>query len=226
MMVYDKEQWRATNDNGQIQLSKLSIIQPGFFDPDLGGPGMMHPEASRAMSAMLWEGREAGHVAIAPKYSYRTLPKQWEKWRAFEDRGFTPPIVAFPGTSNHGWAVTVDFSWSSNAAIVWMHANCQRFGFKFDVPSENWHCTYQEGGVRPAVLKAEESMAKADEIEKGVNAFIVGNEPNDDGLARRVYRALDKAAKLPKPSDPTDPGEPGDHTHKVPAGQTGPVEPV
>ena len=208
-MTYDKWQWRAQNTNGEIPLSKLRVIEPGFFDPDLGQDGVMHPDAARAMSAMLWDATEAGFHQVWPKYTYRTIADQRAKWAAYVARNFAPPIVASPGTSNHGWAVTVDFSWSWEPAIDWIHANCAKYGFKFDVPSENWHCTYQDGDIRPAVLRAEEAMAKVDEIEKGINAFLAGNEPNDEGLARKTYRALDKAAKLPKPDAP------GPHEHEI-----------
>ena len=144
-MAYDKEDLRAQVENGKIPKSLLKEIVPTQYDPDLQGPGIMHPEAADAMSALLAAAKEAGHPGLRVKYSYRTIDKQWEKWRDYQAGG---NLAAYPGTSNHGWAVTGDMTWSQSSDIAWAHSNCQRFGYKFDVPSENWHMTYQ-GGYKP-----------------------------------------------------------------------------
>lgn len=206
-MTYDITAWRNSNTNGNIDRKKLREIDPVQYDPDLEGPGIMHPDAARAMTAMLYDAKAAGHGDLHSKYSYRTLADQQTKWRAYLARGRTPPIVAFPGTSNHGWAVTSDLTWSTGAAITWAHANCAKYGFKFDVPSENWHCTYQPGEIRPAVLVAEDSMS-AEEIERGFKAYREDKEPAQDGLARLVYRVLKDTASKPGA------GTPGPHSHE------------
>lgn len=143
-MAYDKEQWRAQVTNGRIPRELLAQIEPVQFDPDIGGPALMHPEAAAAMSAFIAEAKAAGRT-IRVKYGYRTLATQWEKWRNYQAGG---NLAAYPGTSNHGWAVAGDLNWLVAADITWAHANARRFGFSFDVPSESWHCTYQ-GGYKP-----------------------------------------------------------------------------
>ena len=210
--MYDKWAWRAQNKNGEIDRSKLAEIVPTQNDWDLHGPGIMHPDAARAISAMLFDAKEAGAGDVWCKYSYRPIAVQWEKWRAYLARGKTPPIVAEPGTSNHGWAVTVDLHWSKSSSIQWFHANCAKYGFKFDVPSENWHMTYQPGDIRPAVLEAEKEMGYAD-FKEGVKAKKDGKNLPDNASVDFAfgYRLEERATTLPKPTA----GSPGPHTHEA-----------
>jgi hypothetical protein len=141
-VVYDKDRWRASVSNGKIPASLLAQIEPRQHDPDLNGPAMMHPEAARAMSALL----AAAPDELAVKYSYRTFAKQVEKWNDYKNG--TGNLAAVPGTSNHGWAVAVDFTGLSTAALAWLKAHAKEYGYLNDVPSENWHYTYQ-GGYKP-----------------------------------------------------------------------------
>jgi hypothetical protein len=144
-VAYDKDAWRASVTNGKIPRSKLAEIEPAQYDPDLQGPALMHPEAARAMGDMLRAAAGARHAGLRVRYSYRTLAKQWEKWNDYQAGG---NLAAYPGTSNHGWAVACDLTWGTSGDILWAHENAQRFGFRFDVPIENWHITYQ-GGYEP-----------------------------------------------------------------------------
>jgi LAS superfamily LD-carboxypeptidase LdcB len=151
---YDKDTWRASVSNGRIPRVLLAEIVPTQYDPDLAGPAIMHPEAAAAMSALLAAAKDAGHV-VHVKYSYRTYAKQLEKYADFQAGG---NLAAVPGTSNHGWATADDLTWTTPAAIAWVHANCQRFGFRFDVPSENWHIVYYGGFKAPDEPDEEDVM--------------------------------------------------------------------
>lgn len=139
---YDKEGWRASVLNGKIGAFKLAEVEawPVPFDRDLNGPAIMHPEAASAMGVMLRTAWAEG-IRIWPSLTYRTLAKQMEKWQDHLNGG---NLAARPGTSNHGWAVAADMSWANQDSWNWMKANAGRFGFDFDVPSENWHITFQE----------------------------------------------------------------------------------
>jgi hypothetical protein len=181
-------------------MSELDQVKPPVYDRDLNGPAVMHPDAARAMSAMLFTAEQEGHDDLALILSYRTYAKQWDKWWDYQNGG---NLAAYPGTSNHGWAVAGDMGWRETSTIQWAHAEAGRFGFKFDVPSESWHMTYQDGDIRPAVLEAERQMAKIDEveqrvdqIEKGFQSYLDDKEVKQEGLARKVWRSLTKAAKV------------------------------
>lgn len=169
MPPYVKEQWRAQVENGQIPRHLLAEVVPKMYDPDLEGPAIAHPEAAAAISAMF---EACPYKAIAVKYSYRTLAKQWEKWNNYQAGG---NLAAYPGTSNHGWAVAFDLNWSDPRAINWFHANCRRFGFLFDVTGENWHITYQGGYVEEEDEMTPEQIEKlkdAASFKSGLLAFV------------------------------------------------------
>lgn len=142
MLAYDKEGWRSSVQNGKIAPFKLDKIYPEQFDRDLGGPALMHPEAAAAMSTLLQAAAEQGFGDLAVSLSYRTLAKQQEKWKDFQNGG---NLAAIPGTSNHGWAVSCDMRWGRLVTLQWLQKNARKYGFVNDVPSENWHYTYQEG---------------------------------------------------------------------------------
>lgn len=182
-MAFNTTEWRAQVVNGKIPLHLLDKVVPDQFDPDLGGPALAHPEAAAAMSQLLEDAKKAGHTSLRVKFSYRTFAKQEEKWANFQAGG---NLAARPGTSNHGWAVAFDLSWLTEAAIDWAHSNAAKYGFVFNVPSERWHIVY-EGGF-------EMDDKRVDEILEGLTAFLSKDEPNQDGIKRRTYRAL-KAAQ-------------------------------
>ena len=219
MILYDKEMWRASVSNGNIPRHLLREIFPMQFDRDLGGPAIMHPEAAAAMSTMLQAAAEKGFPDLAVSLSYRTFAKQEEKWANFQAGG---NLAARPGTSNHGWAVAADMRWGRLVTLAWLQVNAPTYGFINDVPSENWHYTFQEGRwdgddvteAQLAKLNDADDRAKGDAAfrkrfaEKGSDP---GGPPADkspawrDGWAsaRFPFRNID----IPKPGTPTIPDD-------------------
>ncbi len=51
-------------------------------------------------------------------------------------------LAAVPGTSNHGWGLSLDLSLDDRAQ-QWMRDNGWRYSFFEDVPNEPWHWTYR-----------------------------------------------------------------------------------
>jgi LAS superfamily LD-carboxypeptidase LdcB len=51
-------------------------------------------------------------------------------------------LAATPGTSNHGWGLSVDLDLDATAQ-AWMRQNGARYGFVEDVPREPWHWTFR-----------------------------------------------------------------------------------
>jgi hypothetical protein len=202
-MGYNRFLWRLTVRNGVIPRHKLAQVVPMQYDIDLGGPALMHPEAAAAMSALLDQAPEGLRV----KYAYRTLGTQWEKWHNYQAGG---NLAAYPGTSNHGYAVSVDFTGMSWPVIAWLKNNARRFGYVNDVPSEIWHYTYQGGfkgdiddmtpeqkrQLKEALAVAREADLKVDQIITGMSRFLMDHgEPPREGLVRRTWRAFTKAAR-------------------------------
>lgn len=186
-MAYDKEAWRASHENGKISLAELDRIDPMFFDVDLGGAAMMHPEAAAAMSAMVAAATKDGRP-FRVIYSYRTFAKQVEKWDNYQAGG---NLAAQPGTSNHGWAVAVDLGGLTSSVLGWLRNNARRFGYINDVPSEDWHWTYQEHIWDGEVGDGEDDV----KFEKFV-----------DAQQKCLQRYKDRAAqgKDPDPGGPPD----------------------
>lgn len=169
-LTYDKETWRASVQNGRISPVKLDAVYPTQWDRDLGGPALMHPEAAAAMSTMLQAAAEQGFPDLAVSLSYRTLEKQREKWEDFQNGG---NLAATPGTSNHGWAVAADMRWGRLVTLQWLQKNAGKYGFVNDVPSENWHYTYQEHRWDgDTVTEGQLEMVKAnDQFRRGILAY-------------------------------------------------------
>jgi hypothetical protein len=149
----------------------------------------MHPEAALAMGAMLRQAAEDGFGDLKVMYSYRTYAKQLEKWAKYQ--AGTGNLAARPGTSNHGWAVACDMGWSKAGSITWMRNNARRYGFVNDVPSENWHWTYQEhiwGGSE--LTEDEAKMLKwLEGFKKGSTENLPG-EDSGSSVGRRTADAI------------------------------------
>lgn len=52
--------------------------------------------------------------------------------------------AAVPGTSNHGWGLSLDLD-LDDGAQGWMRENGWRYGYFEDIPDEPWHWTYRAG---------------------------------------------------------------------------------
>jgi hypothetical protein len=84
---------------------------------------------------------EADGVGIGITDSYRTYESQVdlaERKGLYSEGG----LAAKPGTSDHGWGLSVDLK-LDGPALAWMRANGAAHGFVEDVPREPWHWTFQ-----------------------------------------------------------------------------------
>ncbi|MDD9206561.1 M15 family metallopeptidase, partial [Georgenia sp. 10Sc9-8] len=79
----------------------------------------------------------------APYTTYRSYADQLHVWA---ETG--PPTAARPGTSPHGWGLSMDLGFGDNELefgeqpYLWLHANAPRFGWR----NQSWN---QEGGSNP-----------------------------------------------------------------------------
>lgn len=141
-------------DTGQVQLDRsgpppeLAAYGNGRIPPEalapLGvGDHRMWAPAARAFQAMMAAAAQDG-VTIGVSSSYRSYEDQVrmvERYGLYSQGG----RAAAPGTSNHGWGLSVDLRLDSQAQ-AWMRANAQRFGFVEDVAREPWHWTFKASG--------------------------------------------------------------------------------
>ena len=117
--------------NGKIPPTALSEIGDGGHR--LWGP------AAGAFKQMRAEAAAAG-VSFGVTDSYRSYDQQVDlaKRKGLYSQG---GLAATPGTSNHGWGLSLDLDLNPKAQ-AWMRENGERFGFVEDVPREPWHWTF------------------------------------------------------------------------------------
>ena len=123
--------------NGQLPSSDLAPI----------AGGQLTTSAAAGYNAMNVESRKRYGVELRPTgplSSYRDYAGQQQLWNAYQNG--TGNLAAYPGTSNHGWGLAVDFATPQMRSIV------DSIGTKYgwskswsDAPSEWWHILYQSG---------------------------------------------------------------------------------
>lgn len=109
--------------------------------------GELIKAAAAGFNAMNVESRKRFGVELRPTgsmSSYRTFAEQQYLYNLYlSGKG---NLAAVPGTSNHGWGVTVDFATTQMRSIV------DQIGAQYgwskswsDAPSEWWHVKYESG---------------------------------------------------------------------------------
>lgn len=124
----------AAYGNGKVPSAALTPIGTG--DHRLWAPAA---ESFRALE----QAAAKDGVTIKVTDSYRSYESQVDVARRkglYSEGG----LAARPGTSEHGWGLSVDLSLDAKAQS-WMRANAGRFGFEENVPREPWHWTFTSG---------------------------------------------------------------------------------
>jgi hypothetical protein len=109
--------------------------------------GFLRTDAARAFNAMDQESRRRYNVALHPlghMSSYRTYQQQVYLYQLY--RSGRGNLAAYPGTSNHGWGLAVDFATTQMRWVVDQIGSA--FGWAkswSDAPSEWWHIRYRPG---------------------------------------------------------------------------------
>lgn len=136
--------------NGQIPLSQMSSVAGHHFRTD----------AAQSMVALRSAYQSALGRSLPINDGYRDLAGQWGAWNAYQSGG---NLAAYPGTSNHGWGLAVDFGGevyqsSSSAGHRWLQANAGAYGWVWAGKDfrqvENWHWEYVGGGSGSAPARA------------------------------------------------------------------------
>jgi D-alanyl-D-alanine dipeptidase len=124
----------AAYGNGKIPAEALTPIGQG--NHRLWAP------AAEGFAALEQAAAQDG-VRIKVSDSYRSYEEQVDVARRkglYSEGG----LAAKPGTSDHGWGMSLDLSLDDRAQ-AWMRTNAGRFGFAEDVPREPWHWTFTAG---------------------------------------------------------------------------------
>ena len=122
----------AAYGNGQVPTSALAPVGST-------GHRLWTPAAS-AFETLLSAAKADG-VNIGITDSYRSYDSQVDlaaRKGLYAEGG----LAAVPGTSDHGWGLSLDLKLDP-AALSWMRTNGATYGFAEDVPREPWHWTFQ-----------------------------------------------------------------------------------
>lgn len=188
----------------------------GRLDPDImrtrtAGSGtvqLIHP-AARSWAAMHADAKSDG-ITLGSVGSYRTYARQvdlfthhytktylpgrrykvWQGRRWYQRYG--SPVVAIPGTSNHGWGSAVDVESVTTVRLRWLLNNEIRFGWSHEVSTEPWHVRFWAGDGLTAAVRAYESNLQPKPpapaplpppIEGNVDIFSITDTGTDSNFA-------------------------------------------
>lgn len=142
--VLDAEMAKAAGARGttraDLERYGNGRIPAGALQPIGVGNHRLWSPAAEAFTRMRADARAAG-VDIGVTDSYRSYDQQVDVARRkglYSQGG----LAAKPGTSDHGWGMSLDLDLDSRAQ-AWMRANAGRYGFVEDVPREPWHWTFE-----------------------------------------------------------------------------------
>ena len=118
-------------------------VPEGALTPIGVGRHRLWSPAADAFRRMTASAAAAG-VRLEVTDSYRSYDDQVDVARRkglYSQGG----LAAQPGTSTHGWGLSVDVDATAEAQ-AWLRQHSREFGFVEDVPREPWHWTYTGPG--------------------------------------------------------------------------------
>lgn len=120
----------AGQSNGQIDLSKMAVVDGQHFEPHYAAQILVmkkayHQSVGRELTI------DEGYRRLGGRADPAGTLSQWGMWNR-KVQNPNAPIAAVPGTSNHGLGLACDFSgdldsWDSTGQ-AWFRANEARFG--------------------------------------------------------------------------------------------------
>lgn len=139
--------------NGRIPAAALHVV-PQFkplgdgWSSTAHASNVMKAAGAIQLSAMQRDFYRAFEVKLYVREAYRNMAGQSFYRKRMENREPGWTLAALPGTSVHGWALSVDLGVGeananpSGQYLAWLRANAARYGFRNDVPTEVWHWSF------------------------------------------------------------------------------------
>lgn len=162
--------------NGRLAWSELAAIPGGYLRSDAAAAfNAMHAESIRRFNLALHP--------LGPMSSYRDLQQQQQLWNLY--RSGRGNLAAYPGTSNHGWGLAVDFATPKMRGVV--DAIGDGFGWSkrwSDAPSEWWHVIYKPGVWQGGGAPVEPSRPAG-----GVGSLSEGASGDGVAVVQQALRA-------------------------------------
>lgn len=162
-----------------------------------GSTWALRPEAAGALAAWNAAHRERWGRDIPVNETQRSLATQQAYWDAYQ--AGTGNLAAYPGSSNHGWGIALDFDIWSDEHWKWNDDNAPRFGWwnagYWFSQRERWHWEFSGENLTDAQVAAYAAagggaMSAQDIITQGrsIGGVQVGFE-NADAIVRAAATA-------------------------------------
>lgn len=149
------------------------------YDEQLVAFDGQHYPQGRYLPEFMWENFPISHWAFP--VDIKTWPDHG-RWK----RIVNTAMAAWPGSSNHGWDLAIDFWNITTLFLKWLIKNAIRFGFSAETQSEDWHWRYFAGDVLPkAVLDYE--AANTPHPTPGGEDMLAIYQPQGDWWAGHGY---------------------------------------
>lgn len=128
-------------------IASFKPLEDGWASEE-NGSHMMRADAAIQLSGLQRAFFEEFGEVLHVREAYRSIAGQdWYYNRMMNHLpGWT--LAAFPGTSIHGWALSVDLGVGeananpSGVYLAWLLAHSVEWGFRNDVPRESWHWSF------------------------------------------------------------------------------------
>lgn len=121
---------------------------------------------------------------------YRDLAGQWDAWNAWQNG--TGNLAAYPGTSNHGWAIAADFGGEvyspgySSAGHQWLRNNAANYGWWWAGADfsrvESWHWEFNGNYTTTPNKDTEELMLILVSTSASSDGVVKANQAYADNL--------------------------------------------
>jgi len=175
------------HSNGQIPESALVSVGNGQF---------AQKDAAAAWFALQAACYAATGVMLGVNEAYRNLAGQQYYWNRYINKlpGWT--VAAYPGTSNHGWAIAFDIT-GYDAAWTWLQNNAARFGFSWatgKASNERWHWEFVGAlGSYTSIINArlDSNYIKALQAQLGVGVDGDAGPETTKALQTRIGTVAD-----------------------------------
>ncbi len=139
---------------GAVLGTKIVVGNDGpILAKSVGNGQFMASDAADAFNAMAAAAYNSdgpwGQVVLLAGSAFRDIAQQGVLYAQYLARAMLPPVVAKPGTSNHGAGIAVDIADGSGRSItqgspefLWLSANAPFYGFSWSegqAVNEPWH---------------------------------------------------------------------------------------
>lgn len=203
--------------NGLIPFSALTEVEPGkWLQPAAAEKYLAMKAACKAATGSTFYMSNSSNPRYNQQaYRQKNDPYAGSQQYFWDHRKEFGISAAWPGTSNHGWAVAVDITFPNSAVRNWYRANCHTYDWNNagDNFGEDWHKEYVGSlipagggtkiseGINMAQIQFYQRSTNGDEWMIGgrelPGGYVVTLDINQARLWGRQYSSIDPQGTVP-----------------------------